>query len=125
MPSATFRHYLNHLCCDDFITALYTDKMSLEGLQERLVALQETTTQLKELIDRLANLKFQPGSVPLGTEEETSVSGELSAEISLILRNGLEDQQLLSEEVKYLRPDGHEKKRLEEGIERVASDLYM
>ncbi|KAL6910685.1 hypothetical protein GGI43DRAFT_390810 [Trichoderma evansii] len=97
--------------------------MSLEGLQERLAALQETTAQLRELIDRLANVEFQPGSVPLNIEEEGSVSGELSAEAGLILKNGLEDQQLLCEEAKYLRRGGHEKERLEDGIERVGKEL--
>ncbi|UKZ55027.1 hypothetical protein TrVGV298_008843 [Trichoderma virens] len=97
--------------------------MSLEGLQERLAALQETTAQLRELIDRLANVEFEPGSVPLTIEEEGSVSGELSAEAGLMLRTGLEDQQLLCEEAKYLRRGGHEKERLEDGIERVGSEL--
>ncbi|PON28078.1 hypothetical protein TGAM01_v203215 [Trichoderma gamsii] len=97
--------------------------MSLEGLQERLAALQETTAQLRELIDRLANVEFQPGSVPLNIEEEGSVSGELSAEAGLILKTGLEDQQLLWEEAKYLRRSGHEKERLEDGIGRVGQEL--
>lgn len=97
--------------------------MSLEGLQERLTALQETTTQLRDLIDRLANLKFQPGAVPLGTDEESSVSGELSAEIGQILRSGLEEQELLREEVRYLRPEGHDKARLQDGVDRVGGDL--
>ncbi|KAM0260370.1 hypothetical protein ACHAQJ_002771 [Trichoderma viride] len=97
--------------------------MSLEGLQERLAALQETTAQLRELIDRLANVEFQPGSVPLNIEEEGSVSGELSAEAGLLLKNGLEDQQLLCEEAKYLRRGGHEKERLEDGIEKVGKEM--
>lgn len=97
--------------------------MSFEGLQERLAALQETTSQLKDLIDRLANLRFQRGSVPLGTEEESSVSGELSAEIGQILRTGLEDQELLQEEAKYLRSEGHDKTRLKDAIERVGKEL--
>ncbi|PTB67256.1 hypothetical protein BBK36DRAFT_1116599 [Trichoderma citrinoviride] len=97
--------------------------MSLESLQERLAALQETTAQLRDLIDRLANVEFEPGSVPLTIEEEGSVSGELSAEAGLMLRTGLEEQQLLCEEVKYLRRGGHEKERLEDGIERVGSEL--
>ncbi|KAL7961563.1 hypothetical protein V8C34DRAFT_272928 [Trichoderma compactum] len=97
--------------------------MSLEGLQERLAALQETTTQLRELIDRLANVEFEPGSVPLNIEEEGSVSGELSAEAGLILKAGLEDQQLLCEEAKYVRRGGHEKERLVDGIGRVGSEL--
>ncbi|KAM4055153.1 sec20 domain-containing protein [Hirsutella rhossiliensis] len=97
--------------------------MSLQGLQERLTALQETTTQLRDLIDRLSNLKFQPGSVPLDTEEENSPSGELSAEIGQILRSGLEEQELLQEEARYARPEGHDKARLEDGIERLGSQL--
>ncbi|POR33246.1 Uncharacterized protein TPAR_06556 [Tolypocladium paradoxum] len=97
--------------------------MSLEGLHERLTALQETTTQLRDLIDRLANLKFQPGAVPLGTEEESSVSGELSAEIGQILRSGLEEQELLREEAKYVRPEGHDKARLQDGVDRVGGEL--
>jgi protein transport protein SEC20 len=97
--------------------------MSFEGLQERLAALQETTTQLQELIERLANLKFEPGSVPLDADEDSSVSGELSTEISQLLRDGLEDQELLLEEIKYLRPDGHDKARLEEGAQRLAKEL--
>ncbi|TFB05204.1 hypothetical protein CCMA1212_002704 [Trichoderma ghanense] len=97
--------------------------MSLESLQERLTALQETTAQLRDLIDRLANVEFEPGSVPLTIEEEGSVSGELSADAGLMLRTGLEEQQLLCEEVKYLQRGGHEKERLEDGIERVGSEL--
>ncbi|KAL7821724.1 Sec20 domain-containing protein [Trichoderma aethiopicum] len=97
--------------------------MSLESLQERLTALQETTAQLRDLIDRLAHVEFEPGSVPLTIEEEGSVSGELSAEAGLMLRTGLEEQQLLCEEAKYLRRGGHEKERLEDGIERLGSEL--
>jgi protein transport protein SEC20 len=97
--------------------------MSLESLQERLTALQETTAQLRDLIDRLAHVEFEPGSVPLTIEEEGSVSGELSAEAGLMLRTSLEEQQLLCEEAKYLRRGGHEKERLEDGIERLGSEL--
>ncbi|KAI9171398.1 hypothetical protein HJFPF1_00880 [Paramyrothecium foliicola] len=97
--------------------------MSFEGLQERLTALQETTTQLQELIDRLANLKFEPGSVPLDADEESSVSGELGTEISQMLRDGMEEQELLLEEIKYLRPESHEKSKLEEGAQRLAKEL--
>jgi protein transport protein SEC20 len=97
--------------------------MSFEGLQERLKALQETTAQLRELIGRLATLEFEPGSVPLGTEDESSPSGELSTEISQVLRSGLEEQELLQEEAKYLRPEGQEKTRLQDGVERVGTEL--
>ncbi|KAH7329006.1 hypothetical protein B0I35DRAFT_473654 [Stachybotrys elegans] len=96
--------------------------MSFEGLQERLSALQETTTQLKELIDRLGNLTFEPGSLPPNTDEN-NVTDELSTEIGLLLRSGMEDQELLQEEVKYLRPDSHEKTRLEEGVHRISREL--
>ncbi|KAG6285217.1 hypothetical protein E4U46_006056 [Claviceps purpurea] len=98
--------------------------MSLRGLDERLTALQETTTQLRELIDRLAKLDFQPGAgLPLDMDDESSVSGELSAEIGQILRNGLEEQELLTEEVQFVRPEGAEKMRLREGVERLGSEL--
>ena len=97
--------------------------MSFEILQERLAALQETISKLKQLIDRLANIEFQPGSVPLGTDEEDSVSGELSAEIGQMLRSGIEDQELLTEEVKYLRPEGSEKEMLKDVAERAGREL--
>ncbi|KAG6185480.1 hypothetical protein E4U36_001290 [Claviceps purpurea] len=98
--------------------------MSLRGLDERLTALQETTTQLRELIDRLAKLDFQPGAgLPLDMDDESSVSGELSAEIGQILRNGLEEQELLTEEVQFVRPEGAEKMRLREGVERLGTEL--
>ena len=97
--------------------------MSFEGLQERLAALQETTSQLRELIGQLANLEFEPGSVPLGTDDESSPSGELSAEISQLLRGGLEEQELLQEEAKYVSSDGHETAKLRDGVERLGAEL--
>ncbi|KAH7163034.1 Sec20-domain-containing protein [Dactylonectria estremocensis] len=97
--------------------------MSFEGLQERLAALQDTTAQLKELIDRLARLKFEPGSVPLTTDEENSVSGELGGEITSALRDGEEDQELLQEEVEYFRGAEHDRERLREGVEKVGKEL--
>ncbi|KAI6785821.1 uncharacterized protein J7T54_006160 [Emericellopsis cladophorae] len=95
--------------------------MSFQGLQERLSALQETTSQIQDLISRLAELKFQPGSVPLDTSEEGSVSGELSAEITSSLRECEDERELLSEDVEYLRKK--EKTRLREGVERQAHEL--
>ncbi|KAM0424690.1 hypothetical protein ACHAPT_009998 [Fusarium lateritium] len=97
--------------------------MSFEGLQERLTALQETTTQLKELIDRLATLKFQPGSVPLATDEENSVSGELSAEITSTLRDGEEEYEILHEEVEFVRAAEHDRTRLRDGVEKIGKEL--
>lgn len=95
--------------------------MSFQGLQDRLTALQETTAQLGELIERLSNLKFQPGSVPLDANEEGSVSGELSTEISNLLRDGDDEKDLLSEEVEFLRHE--DKARLREGVERQGQEL--
>ncbi|EGX92126.1 Sec20 domain protein [Cordyceps militaris CM01] len=97
--------------------------MSLAGLHERLMALQASSAQLPALVDRLAHLTFEPGSVPLGTEEEDSVSGELSAEIGLRLKTGAEEQELLRAEASYARPEGHEKERLVDGVVRVGADL--
>ncbi|KAJ4297208.1 Protein transport protein sec20 [Collariella sp. IMI 366227] len=102
---------------------------SFESLQERLAVLQETTTQLRELIDRLANIDFQPGSVPLSTSDEDNVATELSTEISQILRDEEEDLELLQEEIIDLRSGRpgsdaeHRKTRLKEGAARLDSDL--
>lgn len=109
--------------------------MSFESLQDRLSALQETTSQLQDLISRLACLKFQPGSVPLDASPESTVAAELGAEISQILREEEEDLELLAEEIADLRPTttaltatprgeaGHAKARLEDGVRRAQADL--
>ncbi|KAF4123997.1 protein transport protein SEC20 [Geosmithia morbida] len=92
--------------------------MTFEGLQERLTALQETTSQLRDLIDRLDHLDFQPGSVPLDASNE---DGELSAEIGVLLRDGDEETELLGEEVEDLRHE--DKARLKESVERQQQEL--
>jgi protein transport protein SEC20 len=104
--------------------------MSFESLQERLSALQETTTQLSALITRLSSLKFQPGSVPLDSSPESNVATELSSEISQVLREEEEDLELLAEEVTDLRPGrrpdseaSHVKARLEDGVRRLEAEL--
>lgn len=38
--------------------------MNTELFFEKSAALQESNTQVQELINRLANIEFQPGSVP-------------------------------------------------------------
>ena len=102
--------------------------MSFQSLNERLTALLDTTAQITELIQRLANLKFQPGSIPL-EGEEGDVSQELSSEISQTLREQDEDLEILTQEVKdfYAGRAGSERarqrERLEEGIERATSEL--
>ncbi|KAL1872136.1 Protein transport protein sec20 [Diaporthe australafricana] len=109
--------------------------MSFDSLQERLTALQETTAQVRELIDRLANLKFQPGSVPLpggdgyGEDDDENVATELSGEINNILRDEEEDLELLDEEITDLRGgrDGsdaaRQKERLREGASRLEGEV--
>ncbi|KAL5614475.1 hypothetical protein BROUX41_004580 [Berkeleyomyces rouxiae] len=95
--------------------------MSTDGLQERVVALQDASAQLRELIDRLSRLKFEPGSVPLNVSEENSVSGELSAEISQILREEEDELEILSEEVEDL--PAASKSRLKDGVEMLLKEL--
>jgi protein transport protein SEC20 len=73
-------------------------RMSFEVVSERLKALQESNIQLKDLIDRLANLKFQPGSIPL-EEEEDNAKAELTAEIHQIIKDQEEDLEVLQEDV--------------------------
>ncbi|KAL2065074.1 hypothetical protein VTL71DRAFT_4214 [Oculimacula yallundae] len=76
--------------------------MSFEIISERLKALQESNNQLKELINRLATINFQPGSVPLGGDDEENVMQELAAEIHSLIREEEEDFELLNEEVEEL-----------------------
>ena len=76
--------------------------MSFELISERLKALQESNTQLKELINRLATINFQPGSVPLGGDDEDNVMQELAAEIHQLIREEDEDFELLNEEIEEL-----------------------
>lgn len=105
--------------------------MSFEALHERLTDLQETINQLKELIDRLENLKFQPGSVPLSADGEDNVAGELGSEISQVLGEAEEDLEMLQEEVLDFRGDrignsdgvAEQRARLKEGTARLARDL--
>ena len=112
---------------------------SFETLQERLAALQETTGQLKELIERLATLRFQPEETDTSTATGTGTGPddladpaavtELSAEIGQILRDEEEDLELLREHITDLRAGrpGSEtaqlKARLTEGAQRLDADL--
>ncbi|PSS03592.1 hypothetical protein BD289DRAFT_420679 [Coniella lustricola] len=115
--------------------------MSFDALQERLATLQDTTTQVRGLIDRLSKLDFQSGSVPLpqgfgnndndnvGNDDDENVATELSGEINQILREEEEDLELLAEEVTDLRggKEGSEaerqKSRLREGVSRLEDDV--
>ncbi|KAI0398455.1 Sec20-domain-containing protein [Xylariaceae sp. FL0594] len=107
-------------------------------LFDRLNVLQEATTQLKELIDRLANCDFQPGSVPLGAgdqgddyddNDDSNVASELSSEINQILREQEEELESLQEEIIDIHTGRagsalqHEKARLKDGAERLDAVL--
>ena len=84
---------------------------------------------LQELIDRLANFNFQPGSVPLNSAEDDNVGTELSNEINQILQEQEEDLELLQEEIIDLRPAKpgstrqHDKERLKDGTTRLKAEL--
>ncbi|RYP21822.1 hypothetical protein DL765_002047 [Monosporascus sp. GIB2] len=100
-----------------------------KDLQDRLTALQDATNQLRELIDRLANFNFQPGSVPLAAGEDDNVASELSTEINQILREQEEELELLQEEITDIRrgkPGSelqHDRERLKDGATRLAQEL--
>ncbi|KAM7209077.1 Sec20 domain containing protein [Naviculisporaceae sp. PSN 640] len=116
---------------------------SFDKIQDRLTALQETTNQVKELIQQLATIKFQPGSVPLPKSisstnltddndpdsDENNVATELTAEISQILREEEEELELLQEEVIDIpsaNPGSdahHRKNRLKETVQRLESEI--
>lgn len=96
--------------------------------------LQETTSQIRTLIDRLGSLKLQPGSVPLGDDSDShyddgNVVTELGVEITQGLRETEEDLDLLREEVADLKPgrDGSEaqkdRNRLRESADRLGAEL--
>ncbi len=87
--------------------------MSFEALQERLGQLQETTQQLQGLIDRLAGLE----------SDDDDVVGELSAEISLVMKEEAEEAELLHEEIVDLRSPEHEKARLGEALARIEAEV--
>jgi len=72
--------------------------MSFEDVSERLTVLQESNAQLKDLIERLRTIKFQPGSIPVESDEDNVLS-ELTSEIQQTLKDQREDFELLQEEV--------------------------
>ncbi|KHJ34992.1 putative sec20 domain-containing protein [Erysiphe necator] len=83
--------------------------MNTELFFEKSAALQESNTQVQELINRLANIEFQPGSVPLldyggDYENNDGVLSELVAEILQMIKEQEEDLELLKEEIHDLNP---------------------
>ena len=83
---------------------------------------------MKDLINRLATIKFQPGSIPLD-DEEGNVITELTAEIQQTVRDQDDDFKVLREEVKDI-PSGREGSELEQqkagleyAVERAIREL--
>ncbi|KAI0899351.1 Sec20-domain-containing protein [Annulohypoxylon nitens] len=109
--------------------SLDTLEKRFTDLQDRLAVLQDATNQLKELIDRLANFGFQPGSVPVGVSDDDNVYSELGSEINQILREQEEELELLQEEITDIRPGRpgsdlqHDKVRLKDGANRLEHEL--
>lgn len=110
-------------------TEYHKVKMSFEAVSQRLNELQETNRQLKDLIERLATIKFQPGSIPLKDEEDDSILGELKSEIRQILREQFEDFALLKEDVIDLNRVKHssefqaQKAGLEQAVQRAENEV--
>lgn len=102
--------------------------MSFETVSERLAVLQESNAQLKDLIERLRTIKFEPGSIPVDSDEDNVLS-ELTSEIQQTLKDQREDFELLQEEVLDLdsgRPSSElEKQRngLFGSVERATREL--
>jgi hypothetical protein len=96
----------------------------LKGLNERLTALQDTVAQVRSLIDRLADQKFEHGAIP-SADDRT----EQCAEIRQILREVEDDTEVLQEEVDDLpsgRPGSEKARRkakLKEGVEQHQKDV--
>ncbi len=92
--------------------------MSFQVISDRLATLQESNAQLKDLIDRLANLRFQPGSVPLNNDDGNIIS-ELAVEIQQTLKEQGEDFENLQEEVYGQQDKLRKRKQSEEEIEHL------
>jgi protein transport protein SEC20 len=103
--------------------------MSFEGLQERLTVLQETASQLRKLIDKLASLDSPDDNEGAEDDSGGGSAEELGAEINQVLREQEEDLELLQEEITDLRPGRpgseaeHGKNRLRDGARRLEGEL--
>jgi len=107
-------------------------RLQLQSLSSRLDALAEELRTALQLSNRLAQLSFQPGSIPL--EGEGDVRTELSADIHERLKRQEEDFELLKQEVAdyagAARPSQRrenertlEKSRLHIQVARLGEDL--
>jgi protein transport protein SEC20 len=103
--------------------------MSIDILHDRLATLQETTNQLKQLIDRLAGHNFGADSDSLESQDGTASTAELSGEIGQMIREEEEELELLQEEALDLRSGRpgsemeHQRLRLKEGVARLELEL--
>lgn len=101
--------------------------MSFEKLSERLQILQESNAQLKTLIDRLASIEFQPGSIPLDDDED-NVKTELVSEITHTVNEGKVEALELQDRVarfsrEKLESNEQEKLELQRGVQRAVQEL--
>jgi hypothetical protein len=105
-------------------------EMSFEAVSERLKSLQDTNSQLRDLIDRLANINFQPGSIPLD-DDENNVKVELTSEIHQIIKDQDEDLVILQEDIidlgrKWASADLEQQKAvLDRGVKKALEDLKV
>lgn len=99
--------------------------MSFDGLQERLGALQATISQVKDPIHRLRDPEPPLASSASSTAaEDESAAGGLGAEVVQLLREAQDERRKLEEEVELLDSlGGHERSRLQEGLDRAGSEL--
>lgn len=108
--------------------------MTTSSLSARLTTLSDSNKAILQLVHRLSKLNFQPGSLPLNSDEG-DVRVELSAEIHENLKQLEEELELIKQEVEELtagaassarRRDGErdrERSRLTVQVARLGEDL--
>lgn len=102
--------------------------MSFQSLNAKLLALEEENVQIRALVDRLANLKFQPGSVPF-SDFDDNVKEELAGEIIQTIRDQEDDLDYLMEEVLDLNEGRYgselelQRDVLHQGVQRAMAEL--
>lgn len=102
--------------------------MSFEELQERFRDLQEAANQVRDLIGRISDLEFPPGSPPLRADEEDSVLAELGSEVIQTLREGEDELEALNEEIDDLFGNGggaseEQARRFRDDVTRFKKEL--
>ena len=108
--------------------------MTTSSLSARLTTLSDSNKAILQLVHRLSKLSFQPGSLPLNSDEG-DVRVELSAEIHESLKQLEEELELVKQEAEELtagavssarRRDGErdrERSRLAVQVARLGEDL--